>query len=332
MEIENHKEEVPFAHYEDLFRSLNPVEAAERTGAKWDGKEFYVNLLGREYAIAHPEYILRPLDGGALPPLPVQTFLLRYLLESKAVAWAGQWKTFREMPWGEMYIKPYTGRVLTRAAFTFGVRIDAFRAAAEKMGATPVPHGDAGYQFNLIGGYQMLDEAEEMIATGKADMALAGMTVKPDRLENADFSEPYWVAVQTILVPEENTDVVDVESLRGKKIGVVTGYTGDSALVDMGFESDLHRYTKGVDAVMDLKAGNLDAVVIDSPTANRFIEKFGGIKGINDEAAFEQEEYAVGVKKGNTELLEKINATIKRLKENGDIDRFAEEIDARLGE
>ena len=155
MEIENHKEEVPFAHYENLFRSLNPVEAAERTGAKWDGKEFYVNLLGREYAIAHPEYILRPLDGGALPPLPVQTFLLRYLLESKAVAWAGQWKTFREMPWGEMYIKPYTGRVLTRAAFTFGIRIDAFRAAAEKMGATPVPHGDAGYQFNLIGGYQM---------------------------------------------------------------------------------------------------------------------------------------------------------------------------------
>lgn len=170
------------------------------------------------------------------------------------------------------------------------------------------------------------------VATGKADMALAGMTIKPDRLENADFSEPYWVAVQTILVPEDNTDVVNVESLRGKKIGVVTGYTGDSALVDMGFESDLHRYTKGVDAVMDLKAGNLDAVVIDSPTANRFIEKFGDIKGINDEEAFETEEYAVAVKKGNTELLEKINETIIRLKENGDIDRFAEEIDARLGE
>jgi hypothetical protein len=54
-----------------------------------------------------------------------------------------------------MYIKPYTGRVLTRAAFTFGTRVAAFRAAAEKMGATELPHGDAGYQFNLIGGYQM---------------------------------------------------------------------------------------------------------------------------------------------------------------------------------
>ena len=155
MQIENHKEEVPFAHYEQLFRSLDPVEAAERTGAKWDGNEFYVNLLGRDFAISHPDYALRALDGGALPPLPTQTFLLRYLLESKSVAWKGEWKTFREMPWGEMYIQPYTGRVLTRAAFTFGFKVAAFQAACEKMGAEAVPHGDAGYLFDLIGGYRM---------------------------------------------------------------------------------------------------------------------------------------------------------------------------------
>ena len=155
MQVENHKEEVPFAHYEQLFRGLDPAEAAERTGAKWDGTEFYVNLLGRDFAIAHPVYALRALDGGKLPPLPTQTFLLRYLLEGKNAAWSEEWKTFREMPWGEMYIKPYTGRVLTRAAFTFGTRVAAFRAAAEKMGAEPVKHGDAGFEFNLIGGYRM---------------------------------------------------------------------------------------------------------------------------------------------------------------------------------
>ena len=155
MQIENHKEEVPFAHYEQLFRSLDPQEAAVRTGSIWDGKEFYVNLLGREFAISHPEYALRALDGGALPPLPTQTFLLRYLLESKNVAWKGEWKTFREMPWGEMYIQPYTGRVLTRAAYTFGFRLAAFKAAAEKMGALPVPYGDAGFEFPLIGNFKM---------------------------------------------------------------------------------------------------------------------------------------------------------------------------------
>ena len=156
MQIENHKEEVPFAHYEEKFRALEPASVQERLKAvKWDGREFAVTLLGRDFAISHPDYAIRALDEGKLPPLPVQTFLLRYLLESRDVFWAGQWKTFREMPWGEMYIKPYTGRVLTRAAFTFGTRVAAFRAAAEKMGAEPVNHGDAGYRFDLIGGYQM---------------------------------------------------------------------------------------------------------------------------------------------------------------------------------
>lgn len=156
MQVENHKEEIPFAHYENLFRALEPADALKRLGGvKWNGKEFYVNLLGREYAIAHPDYAIRALDGGALPALPVQTFLLRYLLESRDLPWNGSWKTFREMPWGEMYIKPYTGRVLTRAAFTFGTRVEAFRAACGKMGAEPVPHGDAGFRFRLVGDYQM---------------------------------------------------------------------------------------------------------------------------------------------------------------------------------
>jgi hypothetical protein len=155
MQIENHKEEVPFAHYEELFRSLDPAEAVERTGVKWDGNEFYVDLLGREFAISYPDYAIRATDGGAVPALPAQTFLLRYLLESKRLAWAGTWKTFREMPWGEMYIKPYTGRVLTRAAFTFSFKLAAFAAACEKMGAKKLPHGDAGYQFELLPDYHM---------------------------------------------------------------------------------------------------------------------------------------------------------------------------------
>ena len=155
MQIENHKEEVPFSYYENRFRVLDPRDAAERSGVKWDGREFYVNLMSRVFPISHPNYAIRALDGGKNPPLPTQTFLLRYLLESRDLSWSGQWKTFREMPWGEMYIQPYTGRVLTRAAFTFGTRVAAFRAACEKMGAVPVGHGDAGYQFNLVGNYHM---------------------------------------------------------------------------------------------------------------------------------------------------------------------------------
>ena len=156
MQIENHKEEVPFSYYEDLFKKIDPAETAARLSfVNWDGSAFEVKLLGQVYRLSWPEYAIEALDGGKIPPLPTQTFLLRLLLEGKDVAWMNQWKTFREMPWGEMYIKPYTGRVLTRAAFTFSFKLAAFSAACEKMGAIKLPHGDAGYQFQLLPGYHI---------------------------------------------------------------------------------------------------------------------------------------------------------------------------------
>lgn len=151
MQIENHKEEVPFSYYEEKFKQADAAEITARLpGVPFDGGVFTVKLLGRDYAISYPDCVITPAAS-----LPAQTFLLRYLLEGKEIAPQGNWLTFREMPWGELYIKPYTGRVLTRAAFTFGTRLAAFRKAAEALGGIAVPHGDAGYEFRLIGDYTM---------------------------------------------------------------------------------------------------------------------------------------------------------------------------------
>ena len=156
MQVENHKEEVPFAHYETLFRNLDPQETLKRLpSAAFDGTHFTLTLLNRTYDIAWPDYAISPRDGGPLPSLPTQTFLLRCLLEAREVENPGIWKTFREMPWGELYIQPFTGRCLTRAAFTFGTRLAAFRSACEKLGAKPISHGDAGYEFPFFGPYAM---------------------------------------------------------------------------------------------------------------------------------------------------------------------------------
>ena len=107
MEIENHKEEVPFAHYEVLFRALNPQEVLSRLpDTQWDGAEFTLRLLGREFAIAHPSYAIRALDGGAVPPLPTQTFLLRYLLEGKNIKWNGNGKPSGKCPGGKCTSSP----------------------------------------------------------------------------------------------------------------------------------------------------------------------------------------------------------------------------------
>ena len=150
MIIENNKEEVPFSHYADLFAKADTAEISARTGLPFENGLFRVTLLGEEYTVSHPAAEILPAG-----PLPLQTFLLRWLLEGKPAAWKGQWKTFREMPWGELYIQPYTGRVLTRAAYTFATRVEKFRAACEKLGATPVSNGDAGFEFPFLGEARM---------------------------------------------------------------------------------------------------------------------------------------------------------------------------------
>ena len=157
MQVENHKEGVPFEYYVNLFKDLDPAEAQARTGAAFDGAAFTLRLVNAEYKITWPEYSITAdrEDAFALKSLPGQTFLLRWLLEGKAAPARGAFKTFREMPWGELYIQPFTGRCLTRAAFTFGTRVDKFAAAMEKLGAQKLKYGDAGYELELLPGYAM---------------------------------------------------------------------------------------------------------------------------------------------------------------------------------
>ena len=159
MEIQNNKEEIPFSYYAELLSKADPAQITARTGIPCENNTFHITLLGKTYSITQSPPCVKgggcDSSRGDCVPIPTQTFLIRYLLEGKRVPWNGEWKTFREMPWGELYIKPYTGRVLTRAAFTFGTRLAAFKAACEKMGATPVSHGDAGYEFAFLGDYKV---------------------------------------------------------------------------------------------------------------------------------------------------------------------------------
>ena len=192
MQVQNNKEEVPFAHYTEKFASIDPAEAAKRCGVPFENNAFTVTLLGVPYRIAWPAYAISASDTAAfaLKNLPCQTFLLRFLIEGRAAAPSVSYKTFREMPWGEMYIGPYTGRVLTRAAFTFGTRVEKFRAACEKMGALALGHGDAGFQFDFLGGYRM----QLMVYAGDEEFPPSSQVLYSDNFETGFAAEDRVVA------------------------------------------------------------------------------------------------------------------------------------------
>lgn len=158
------------------------------------------------------------------------------------------------------------------------------------------------------------------ITTGKADMALAGMTVTDERKENVDFSDSYATGVQVIIVPKDS-DITSPDDLANDKmIGVQQGTTGHIYCSDTpekgGFGEDhVTAYPNGASAIQALQTGKVDAVVIDNEPAKAFVAENPGLKILDTE--YVTEDYAIAVKKGNTELLDQINETLAKLKADG---------------
>ena len=163
------------------------------------------------------------------------------------------------------------------------------------------------------------------ITSGKADFVAAGMTADDERRKNVDFSDSYFDAGQAVIV-KKDVDIKAPKDLNGKKVGVQTGTTGDKYCTNEEGTSEIkvgsvERYNKGMDAVSDLIAGRIDAVVIDDFPAQKFVEKNSDkIAKLNDMLTSEQ--YAIAVKKGNTELVDLINETLKEMKDSGDLQKI----------
>lgn len=163
------------------------------------------------------------------------------------------------------------------------------------------------------------------VQSGKVDFAAAGMTVNEERLQSVDFSDTYYVAEQVMVVAADNDTITKAEDLKNAdKVGVVLGYTGDQIVTDtlQLDDSKILRVSRGIDGVQEVKNGKLDAMVIDSATGIA-LAKENGLKVVKDESVFEAEEYAIAVKKGNTELLKTINEVLAEMKASGEIDELA---------
>lgn len=187
-----------------------------------------------------------------------------------------------------------------------GIDADIAAAVAEEMG------------MELKIEDMAFDSIITAVSSGKADIGAAGMTVTEDRLENVDFTDTYATATQVIIVKEDST-IAGPDDLTGKKIGVQLGTTGDIYADDIE-DAEVERYNKGFEAVQALQQGKIDAVVIDGEPAKQFVKEAEGLKILDE--AFTEEEYAIAVKKGNDELVGKINDALASLKESGKLDEI----------
>ena len=165
--------------------------------------------------------------------------------------------------------------------------------------------------------------ALEAAQSGKSDMVMAGVTVNEDRLKVMDFSESYATGIQVVIV-KEGSDVT-MDNLGEKMIGTQRGATGYIYASDTpengGYGEDhVKAYDNGMSAVTALLNNQVDCVIIDKAPAMEFIAANPDLTML--EGNWVEEQYAIGVDDGNTELLEAINSALNELIADGTVQKI----------
>ena len=191
-----------------------------------------------------------------------------------------------------------------------GIDVEIAGAIADKLG------------LELVIDNKDFDAALLAVQGGEAaDMVMAGVTVTDERKAVMDFTDSYASGVQVVIVPEDS-DIASIDDMQGKMIGVQRGTTGDLYCSDTvengGFGAEnVTPYPDGLTAVQALMNGQVDCVVIDNAPAQEFVTANPGLKILDTEYA--NEDYAIGVAKGNTQLLDALNGAPAELKADGTI-------------
>ena len=183
-----------------------------------------------------------------------------------------------------------------------GIDIETAQAIADKLGLE-LQIDDMDFDAALLS-----------VQQGKADIAMAGITVTDERKAVMAFSDSYATGIQSIIVPE-GSDIASPDDLAGKKIGTQRGTTGYIYCTDDFGEDSVVAYDNGLTAVQALNNGQVDAVVIDNAPAKEYVAANPGLKVL--ETSYAEEDYAIGMNKDNTALVEAVNAALEELKADG---------------
>jgi polar amino acid transport system substrate-binding protein len=199
------------------------------------------------------------------------------------------------------YVDTATGKIV-------GFDIDLFDAIAERAGLD-VEYVNVEWDPLLAG-----------IAQGTYDAAISSITIRPDRLEKMNFSDPYYVAGQIIVVLT-SSNITGPDDLSGKSVGVQTGTTGDYEVQETEGAIAVGYDEIGL-AFVALMTGQIDAVVCDTPVASGDVKKYDELKTVGE--VLTTEEYGIAVPKGKEDLLAKINTALGELLAEGIIEELTQ--------
>ena len=156
------KERMPWEHYTQEFAAADPGEIASRLSIPYDEetKKLTLTFLGTQYQITWPDFTVThtPHKRGFYPledMIYAKILTIRFLLNGVKSESSGKFKTYREMPWGEVYLRQFDGRCIKRLAFSYGNRPGDFRAIMEHISAIPVKHGDIAYEVEIFPEYKI---------------------------------------------------------------------------------------------------------------------------------------------------------------------------------
>ena len=184
-----------------------------------------------------------------------------------------------------------------------GIDVEIATAIAEKL----------GLELDILD--MDFDSALLAVQQGKSDIVMAGVTVNDDRLLVMDFSTSYANGVQVVIV-KEGSDIT-IDNMGEGLIGTQRGTTGNIYCTDDYGEDHVVAYDDGFTAVQALMNGQVDCVVIDNAPAQEFVKNNAGLAILDTEYAVE--DYAIGLNKGNTALLDAINSALAELIADGTV-------------
>lgn len=188
-----------------------------------------------------------------------------------------------------------------------GVDIDIAREIATSLGKELVIK-DVSFDF-------IINE----IKSGKSDIGAAGMSITKERLEEVDFSVEYAVSNQVVIVPMDSK-ITSIDQISNQRIAVQLGTVADSYVNENYKDATVIRQKKYLSMVEDLKAGKVDLIIMDLLPASEIVKSNDGLK-ILDEYLF-TDKYGMAIKKGNKELLDKVNDVLTRLMSEGKIEEY----------